>query len=110
MPNKTYTTVTPRDPPMTLPTLSITIIPERDGTSAVLVSMRNADGTWGPVQKIPAGLDWRLDRFVADMQTLAQTKLAGSKPRPSRQRSPPRTLTANRSGNGRNIRVKVRGT
>ena len=69
--NKNYTTPTPRTP--TSP-LSITLIPERDGTTSVIVSMGDTS-----FPKVTASLDWRLAGFVADLQALARAKLLAVK-------------------------------
>ena len=57
---------------MPAPQLIITITPDR----TVLVSLRDANGTTGPLWTLPGHLDGRLASFIDTMQALARQKLA----------------------------------
>jgi hypothetical protein len=76
MPNKTYTTATPR---MLASNLILTITPDH----SVLVSLRDANGApyvERPPRKISADLDRRLGAFVAAVEAIARLKLASIEP------------------------------
>ena len=61
---------------MPAPQLILTIAPDRDGKTALFVSLRNADGTLTLTRRIPVGLDRRLGAFVVGMQAFARQQLA----------------------------------
>jgi hypothetical protein len=87
--------------------LIITIAPDRDGKTTIQVSLRSADGTLGPPRSVV--LNDMLAGFAATMQAFARLKLAelestaeGARETVT-QRSPSRTLMANRPGNNFDI-------
>jgi hypothetical protein len=63
---------------MSTSSLIITIAPDRDGKHAISVSLRNADGTVGPPQRISVDQDHRIAAFVAAMQAIAGQQVDGT--------------------------------
>ena len=69
--------------PTAPPQLVITIAPDRDGTHAIWVSLRGADGAQSPPRRISVDyLGGRLAAFVDAAQALARNRSRRSKPRP----------------------------
>lgn len=58
----------PKASAMPAPQLILTIAPERDGTTVLLVALRDADGRQGPARRISVDLDERLGAFVATIR------------------------------------------
>ena len=66
-------------PPPAQVHLVLPIAPDRDGKTAMSVSMRSADGTQGPPQKVAVDVNWRVAAFAATVQTIAGQQLASIK-------------------------------
>ena len=64
---------------MPTPRLVLTIAPERNGKTTLLVSLRNADGTASLPRAISVDHDGRLGAFVAAVQAIVGQQLASIK-------------------------------